>query len=280
MGFESPDDRQKRKEDIKTMTKGNEELIDDVKKEYERIQPKTEAEFFSKAKGIPSNVYLKKRFKTSWWGLKKLIGHNEGNSYSRKSREEYIEIMKNLGKRLGRTPTQNDFRNSTGMSIFPIYRIFGGFVNALQEAGFIARSPDCVKETKDELIEQYRKLLMRLGKQASAKDLNLYNDIHGVGVYYLRFGTMTELKEKAGFVPNYSSRNKYTKKAIMELLIGEYLKGNKPLPNKELELNKDFPSRQTILKYFKSTGMKSVWKEVQQVIEEKRMEEYQNDEIN
>ncbi|SDH44394.1 homing endonuclease associated repeat-containing protein [Desulfosporosinus hippei] len=250
---------------MKIVKKSDEEILNDVKTEYERIQPKTEAEFFSKAKGIPSHVYLKKKFKTSWWGLKRLIGKEEGNKYSRKTRKEYLDLLKELTEELGHPPCQNEFCIHTGMSTAPIYRIFGGFVQALKEAGFNAHSPVCVEESRDQLIDQYREFSLRLGKQASVNELNGSKQVHGAGVYYLRFESMAELKEKAGFVPNLPSRNKYTKQEILDLLKVEYLKGNKPLSTNELMNNLNLPSKRTILKYFKTTSIKTVWEEVQRV---------------
>jgi len=93
-------------------------------------------------------------------------------------------------------------------------------------------------------------------------ELNLSKDVYGASVYYLRFESMAELKQKAGFVPNLPSRNKYTKQEIQDLLTKEYLKGNKPLLTRELETNANLPSKHTILKYFKTTSMNLVWEEV------------------
>lgn len=85
-----------------------------------------------------------------------------------------------------------------------------------------------------------------------------------VGVYLIRFGTMSNLAELAGYEPTKKSSFKYSKELIAELLIKEVKRKGIRLTVKEIKnlSSEFFPSYTTILRYFHTTKIINVWEEI------------------
>lgn len=249
-------------------------MLSIFREEYERIKPSNPYQFYSQTTICPSLYKMKKAFNTDWNGLLKLIGaEGEIVKYNRRTKEEYIQILNDLAKQLGHSPSMSEFTTMTGITTWPLINLFGSYNKAIKEAGLKVshHSPVIVTEKEEDLIEMYRTYSNRIGGPASTNDLNNSSDIYNSCVFYKRFSDMVELKTKAGFSTNLKSRNKFTKKQIMQYLKQQYLQYNRVLTIKEINESKKLPSSGTILKYFRTTKMTEVWKEVLESTKEEKI---------
>lgn len=89
------------------------EMLLVFKEEYNRIQPSTPNQFYTKTTKCPSMYKMKKTFNADWDGLLKLIGINNTNvQFKRRTREEYIDILLDVAKKLGHSPSVSEFNMS------------------------------------------------------------------------------------------------------------------------------------------------------------------------
>ena len=86
--------------------------------------------------------------------------------WTRYTVEEVITQLQNLGKRLGRKPTDRDINKASGDFTFAsaqtVSRMFGGLLNAYRAAGFENVRP--TEYTDAELIESLRSMTKELGR--------------------------------------------------------------------------------------------------------------------
>jgi hypothetical protein len=99
-------------------------------------------------------------------GLKPIL-----NAKGRKfSEEKMLDILRDLAKKLGRTPKTRDIENIHGIPKPQTYiDYFGGFNNALEQAGLkinLKRS-----YTEEEIIQALRELTKKLGRRPNNRDI-------------------------------------------------------------------------------------------------------------
>ena len=209
----------------------------------------------------PSFTYIKKRLNKDWNEILEILGHE--TNHEPKTKEYWIEVLREISIKLGKTPSVIDLEQY-GVNDGVFFYHFGSYNNAVKEAGLVPNwQPTAVKHADEELLEMYKELCKKLSRAATATDIDL-NLPYKNDVFVTRFGGMNALKRLAGY--NVPDRNKkYTKEEITKILINAYMTYGK-LTNKEINIlsknNENFPSLNTILRYFKTTKMNEVWEEI------------------
>lgn len=241
----------------------DEQLLQMFKKEYLRIKPRNYQELFRNRKNIPSLNYYKKRFKCNYNGLLKKCGLSI-NLNSKFTKEFLIQQIKKLYKQLKRTPTISDL-DKLQISRKTFDKYFTSWNSALLEAGIpIIYSHTSVIHTNEELIEMYKQFSEKIGKGdqgASSLDLDNSDEIYNSNVFTIRFGSMSELKKLCGYPPGKKVK-KYSKEDIEKKLLDMAKKLKRKPTNQELKNDFNLPSTSTILRYYKTTKLNDVWKEI------------------
>lgn len=244
------------------------ELLSIFKEEILRLETNMRVYYDKNRKDqTPSFAQMQKRFNKTWTEL--LESLNIETIKQIKTKEECIQILKDLNKKLGRAPSISE-TEAAGFKREIFKSNFGNFNNAVRAAGLDPRTtPSIVTETDDELLNMYIEFSEDIGKDeygATSLDLNGSDDVYNVDVFMIRFGNMEELRKQAGFKTKPYKR-KYTKENITTLLLDEYKKVNRRLTNTELKnISKEregFPSISTICRHFKTTKMSEVWNEIE-----------------
>ncbi|MEZ2659148.1 homing endonuclease associated repeat-containing protein [Aneurinibacillus aneurinilyticus] len=207
---------------------------------------------------------LKKRFNKNWNDLLLDMGIPKERIYNHKqTRDELIQILKDVAVQLDKTPSLEDLER-LGYKTTRFTEEFDRFTNALLAAGLsLSRMESSeVTETKEELLQMYIDFSQKIGKPASAIDLDKSDKIYNAGVFKIRFNGMIGLKIEAGFnVARYHPNIRYSKKGLERVLVELYSQYKRRLTVKELK-NHNLCNT-TILKHFKTTSMKKVWEEVE-----------------
>ncbi|APU87330.1 hypothetical protein [Clostridium botulinum] len=113
----------------------NEYLLKIFKEEYYKINPISKAQFEKeKSSNIPSFTYYRNRFDKTWNELKKLVEIDEITN-ERRTKEEWIKIIKDVVDDLGYIPSSNKFEEIC-CSTKSFEPVLGNYNNALREIGF------------------------------------------------------------------------------------------------------------------------------------------------
>lgn len=249
---------------ISPNTLSDAEILITMKEEYYRVSPTGCHDFFKKSNLVPSLPYLTKRFSKTYNELLLLAGVPEQDlNFVRRDKEDYLCKLISVANLLGHTPTADEFREQ-GYCPEMLMKFYGTYNNAIQEAGLEinVKKTACIF-TKAELKRQYLSLNKKLGRPASWNDLNNNPDISNANVFTIRFGGMQGLKESLGIEPSTRRpKSIYSKEYLTELLIQEAYNQGRHLTVSEIKNNDRLPCHTTILKYFKTTNMDDVWKEI------------------
>lgn len=246
------------------------ELLELIKLEYERIKPKGCWDFFKKRdRRIPSLPTLQKRFNKTYNEILLMAGvSDEDLNFIRRTPEQYLEKLKSVSIELGYVPSANEF-NKRGYCSNILANHFGSYANAVNMLGLDCepyKTPIKIHETKDELLKMYIDFSKKIGKPASVNDLMESEEIYDADIFYIRFGGMKGLKEKAGFPIIDKNNTEYSKEQIKRNLIELYLSYGRRLSVQELKANPKLPSYATILKYFETTKIEDIWNEIESEI--------------
>lgn len=118
-----------------------------------------------------------------------------------------------------------------------------------------------VKETNQELLEKFIKLSKKLNKLkygATAEDIKLHLG-YSSAVYTVRFGSMTELKKIAGFTSR-KTNPAYNVEEVSKILKNKIKSAGRELKIREIDADEELPSSQTLLRLFKTTSIKNIYK--------------------
>ena len=124
--------------------------------------------------------------------------------------EELLSHLKDLSKKLGKTPTVNDVLKADKYSLIDFYRNFGSFVNAQKVAGLALNQIKAKKYTDKELIDHLLDLSKQLGRTPRAYDINKAGKVNNI-VFYKNFGSLINAQKAAGLVHNTRGKTKSTK---------------------------------------------------------------------
>lgn len=124
-----------------------------------------------------------------------------------------------------------------------------------------------VKESNEELLEMYKEFSERIGAYNGASMLQLkkYGFKYSETVLLRRFGSWKNVKESCGYTFNLGTM--YSKEEIVKLLMVAREKYGRRLSQKEINQNPDLPTLETILKFFKTTKISSIWDELEKGME-------------
>ncbi len=222
----------------------------------------TSQEYWNKHHGkLPSTMTLKKRF-GNWNKILKLIGIEPKNDALTK--EEMKNEITRLMQKLKHTPTLSELKKHSIYSP-DRFRYKSSYVELLTSLGFTPRYYKGVEinETNEQLKKQYIEFSKKIGafNGATCKSLDESPEIYNSGVFEMRFTTLNNLRLQCNYQP-INQHPKYSKKQIRELLIKEMQKVGRKLTIKEINSNITLPSTNTILRYFKTTKINEVWKEL------------------
>ncbi|MGX5430331.1 homing endonuclease associated repeat-containing protein [Bacillus cereus] len=181
------------------------------------------------------------------------------------SKEELIEFIREIATKLEKTPSLNDLENE-GLPESQIYNSFNAYQEALNEAQLdIAYSKiDDVKETKEELLQLYIDFCEKIGKVASAKDLDQSNEIYNAHIFSIRFNGLNNLRKLANLPTRVRSHPKYSKSELQTKLVTLYKENGGRVTIKELR--KQGLVSTTIMRYFETTSMNNVWEHIEKIV--------------
>lgn len=245
----------------------DEELLNLIKNEYKRIKPNNCWEFFKQRdRRIPCLQNLQKRFKGTYNDILIMAGISDDDlNCVRRDKEQYLKKLEEVCNKLGYIPSTNEFIQ-LGYTPQILAKYFGSYSEAVKEIkkGYVGyKTPVVVKETKEELLKMYIHYSNKIGKPASCTDLAKSKEIYNPGVFLIRFGSMKDLKEEAGFPPIITNKTEYTKKGIKNILKERYLEIGRRLTVEEIKLDNRLPAHATILRKFQTTKMEDIWKEIE-----------------
>lgn len=241
------------------------ELMNIVKKELVRIG-KTTIKSYQDNKKVeaPSVQYLRDRLGLKWNEVLKLINMPINVEY--KTKEELLKTLRDLSRELGRTPSIGDIAKK-GLNESTYKLNFGSWNGAIKEAGLDVNFPKTrVTNSDKELLDMYIELCKKLRRAATSSEIDEFLSYNS-DVFSIRFNGINNLRKLAGYEKiNYS--RKYTKAEIVSVLTRAYDKYGRRLTNRELrEMSKkkeSFPSITTICRYFSTTKMSDVWREIEE----------------
>lgn len=260
----------------------NRELLNLIREDFYRIRPKGCNDFFKKRdKRIPCLPVLQRKFGGATYNdILQVAGIDDTNlHYVRRNREEILIKLRSIIKSNGILPISRI--DEFGISNGTIVKEFGSYEEAIKRAvnkEIMVKKLDCVKETNEELLKMYIEFSYKIGKRdtgASGVDLNRSNEIYNSGTFIIRFGGMNELRKLAGFIPQYNGKIVYLKENITQDLIEKIIIKGNFLTTKEIIEDKELPALATILRYFKTTKLSQVNKEILLIIKEKDFELYE-----
>jgi len=155
----------------------------------------------------------------------------------RYTRQELIDNLKKLSKKLARTPCVRDVKSP---SIFVYRNAFGLWNNALKEAGLPINRKRAY--TDEELIGLLQELYRKNKKVPTHKTIRFLKDFPDYITFKYHFGNWNNAIRAAGMCPvSIKKYPTYTKKELIDLLRKRYRKtGKSPICN-ELCTLKDIP---------------------------------------
>lgn len=143
------------------------------------------------------------------------------------SKNELIQALQQLEKKLGRTPQPEDLSEPSAQNVLGYFKKWS---KALKSAGITSRPSK--KTTTPPVTEPVA------AKTVKAQEVE-------------------EAVENSA-----CSNRRYSKTMIKEMLLNEFNRLGKKPTRKEIDENKELPTVSTILKYFETTKIGDVWKDV------------------
>ncbi|MBY0596512.1 homing endonuclease associated repeat-containing protein [Bacillus bingmayongensis] len=178
------------------------------------------------------------------------------------SKEELASVIRETAIKLNKTPSLADLQKA-GIPESQIYSLFKTYQDALIYANIevVFSKIDKVTETQEELLKLYIDFCEKIGKVASAKDLDQSDEIYNANVFSIRFNGLNNLRKLANLPTRIRANCKYSKKELKRILISLYKEKGRRLRYKELLEHKLYTT--TIMRYFETTSMNSVWNQIE-----------------
>lgn len=212
---------------------------------------------------LPSATALVKKY-GSWNEVLKHAGVTVNqNRYDKKM---FTKELKKIASN-GNIPSLNEFAKHLGIPARTITKRLGPFNEFLISQGFIPQysTPETVIETNEQLKKLYIEFSQKNGyvKGAPTRALDQSDEIYSSDVFCIRFGSINELRKECGYeTVKRGTRKEYTTDQITNILLSEYNKYGRRLTNQEISDNAALPSISTIMRYFKTTSMETVWETI------------------
>ena len=211
--------------------------------------------------GLPSYKYIKKL-----WTKEEMERTFEIKIKKYAYTQEKIAIQYSELKKKHEKITFELLKKETGISggtIRKYFRSWNKFLEYMnEEPNHIITS---VIHTNEELIELYKKLSVKIGKErygATSRDLKKHNFPYSKSVLASRFTSLNHLRRLAGFDIKREIIPKYSKQGLKLMLYTNYKKYGRKLTQAEIAKNDSLPNPSSIFYYFQTTKISDVWKEV------------------
>lgn len=210
-----------------------------------------------RSEGMPYHSTVKKILEVDTWeDVLLILGLKPVRRFW--TREKLISEFSRIVKECGRRPTVKELMIDYGISHPLIRYYFGSYKNLCDLVGVDYDYHTTVKESDEELLKMYIDFSERLGKPAGIKELNESKDIYGFEVFRSRFGSITELKLRAGYGAVVDMR-RVTKEECLKYMIDVYMKYGR-LSLSKLEKSRLLPfSVKTLLRRFGTNKISEVW---------------------
>lgn len=206
---------------------------------------------------IYENVgFLRRRFKKTMFGILKLAGREKETRIKFLSKQDYIDMMKETNGNI----TQEEFEKEFASVSANFKKYFGTWNNFLKECGFeINRNVDEVNKTDEEIIKEYAEMSNILGYENGIPSLYIKKEL-GYSKTFIsyRFGSISKLKELAGFSTKRAKPSLWDKEDILKKLASK-----KRMTTEEIRKDTTLPSPGTIFRIFKTTSINKVYEEVE-----------------
>ncbi|EOP60634.1 hypothetical protein IKQ_05886 [Bacillus cereus VDM053] len=247
----------------------NEEVLIQFKSEIYNILKKTNksitTEIYNEYKdpNFLSSHGLLPRFNKTWSELLILAEcpKTRINKY-KFSKEELASVIREIAIKVNKTPSLIDLQKE-GIAESQIYSLFKTYQDALiySNIDVVFSKIDKVTETQEDLLKIYIDFCEKIGKVASAKDLNQSDEIYNANVFSIRFNGLNNLRKLANLPTCVRKNRRYSKDELKRILILLYKEKGGRLTNKELLEHKLHST--TIMRYFETTSMNSVWEDIE-----------------
>jgi ubiquinone/menaquinone biosynthesis C-methylase UbiE len=119
------------------------------------------------------------------------------------NKEQVIAELKRVAKKLGRTPTIDDFDKHASMNSMTAAKLFGSWNKALAYVGL--RVNNVIGITKEQVLAELKRVAKKLGRTPTRDDFNKYASL-SKGTVENSFGTWNKALVAADLKPNQLKR--------------------------------------------------------------------------
>lgn len=160
-------------------------------------------EYKNKYNEVPSGKDLNEEYDISYQSICRKVGnyHNFLDSldlkYSRKkiSKNVLVDEVQFIAEKIGKTPTQKEFKENSNHSIKPVIDRFGCYNNFLEEANL---NKNYVVYSEEKLINEMKRVIVEFEDYPTREEFNANSDF-GYWRYYNHFGSWIKALEEAGY---------------------------------------------------------------------------------
>lgn len=248
--------------DSKYKSISDEELLNIIKKEFERIGS-SEYRLYDKYRNrdLPASKYIVNRYNSTWNGLLELM--NIELNVKRLGKEEFDKWFIDLVNELGEVPSRYFLQNNYSFYVYHMKKYYGNHTNLCKIIDHEIVNKKTVTHTDEELLQMYYELYLKLKVAPTKDDLRNNGFPYSGDVFYTRFGSLVEVRKLLNIPQKkaYVNRKSISKEEVKKELVTIYNEHGRISANK---LNKLCNySTNTILRKFKTTRMNDVWEEIE-----------------
>lgn len=207
---------------------------------------------------IYENVgFLRRRFKKTMYGVLKLAGREKETRVKFLTKQNYIDIMKEINRNI----TQEEFEKEFASVSVNFKKYFGSWNNFLRECGFdINLEVKIIDKTDDEIIQEYKDISNAKGYTNGIPSIHIKKELgYSKGFISYRFGSISKLKELAGFSTKKSKPSLWSKDNILKILSSK-----KRMTTEEIRNCKELPAPSTLFRIFQTTSINKIYQEVEE----------------
>lgn len=222
----------------------NEELIENLKK--------WDIDYIYKNIG-----FLRRRFKKNTYSILKLVGREKETKIKFLSKQDYIDIMKNINYPI----TLDEFKNNYASVSTNFKKYFGTWNNFLKECGFDTNlEVEIINKSDDEIVQEYKDISIAKGYTNGIPSIHIKKELgYSKGFISYRFGSISKLKELAGFNSKRAKPSFWSKDKILKILSSK-----ERMTTEEIRNCKELPAPSTLFRIFQTTSINKIYQEVEE----------------
>lgn len=200
--------------------------------------------------------FLRRRFKKNTYSILKLIGREKETKIKFLSKQDYIDIMKNINYPI----TLDEFKNNYASVSTNFKKYFGTWNNFLKECGFDTNlEVEIINKSDDEIVQEYKDISIAKGYTNGIPSIHIKKELgYSKGFISYRFGSISKLKELAGFSTKRSKPSLWSKDKILKILSSK-----KRMTTEEIRNCKELPTPSTLFRIFQTTSINKIYQEVE-----------------